>query len=91
MQTTTPNALSKKPFRESSRSCWQILEYALIGLKQILCRLANLGKFHFILTGNHETLLTLHDVVLAKEDYVNLPGVKIDKELNFKRHVNEVC
>ncbi len=40
---------------------------------------ANPGKFYIMLTGNHETLLTLHDVVLDKEDYVNLLGVKIEK------------
>ncbi len=52
---------------------------------------ANHGKFYFMLTGNHETQLTLHDVVLDKEDYLNLLVVKIDKVLNFKIHVNEVC
>ncbi len=37
---------------------------------------ANPGKFHFMLTVNYETQLTLHDVVLDKEHYVNLLGVK---------------
>ncbi len=49
------------------------------------------AKKHFMLTGNHETQLMLHDVVLDKEVYVNLLHVKIDKGLNFKCHVNEVC
>ncbi len=51
---------------------------------------ANTGRFHLMLTGNHEMQL-IHDVVLDKEDYVNLLGVNIDKGLNFKLHVNDVC
>ncbi len=52
---------------------------------------ANPGKFHFMLTGNHEMQLTLYDVVLDQEYYVNLLCVKIDKRLSFKFNVNEVC
>ncbi len=66
-----------------------MLEYALIGLKKNMMQ-ANPGKFQFMLTGNHEMQLMLYDVVLDKDNYVNVLGVKIDKGLNFKRHVNEV-
>ncbi len=40
---------------------------------------ANPGKFQFMLTGKHETQLTLHDFVLDQEEYVNLLYVKLIK------------
>ena len=47
---------------------------------------ANPNKFQFMVTGNHETQLTLNDqTILDQEDCVKLLGVNVDKQLN------EVC
>ena len=49
-------------------------------------------KFQFMVTGNHETRLTLNDqTILDQEDCVKLLSVNVDRQLNFKFHVNEVC
>ncbi len=49
---------------------------------------ANPFKLHFMVTGSSEIQLKLTAATLEQEDYVKLPGVNIDKNLDFKFHVN---
>ncbi len=51
----------------------------------------NPSKFHFMVTGINVIQLTLRAATIEQEDCVKLLGVNIDKKLDFKFHVNEVC
>ncbi len=48
-------------------------------------------KFHFTATGSSAIQLTLKVATIEQEDCVKLLGVNIDKKLDIKFHVNEVC
>ncbi len=52
---------------------------------------ANPSKFHFMVTGSSTIQLTLRAATIEQEVCVKLLGVNIDKKLDFKFHVNEVC
>ncbi len=51
----------------------------------------NPSKFHFMVTGINVIQLTLRAATIEQEDCVKLLGVNIDKKLDFKFHVNEIC
>ncbi len=52
---------------------------------------ANPSKFHFMVTGSSAIQLTLMAATIEQEDCVKLLSVNIDKKLDFKFNVNEVC
>ena len=55
---------------------------------------ANPNKFQFILinqNNNLEMTLNIQDTILVNQDQVKLLGVTIDKNLNFKKHINTIC
>ncbi len=52
---------------------------------------ANPSKFHFMVTGSSTIQLTLRAATIKQEDCVKLLGLNIDKMIDFKFHVNEVC
>ncbi len=52
--------------------------------------MANPSKFQFMTTGDINVILTLRGVTIEQDNYVKHLGVKIDKKLDFKFHVNEV-
>ncbi len=49
------------------------------------------SMFHLLIIGNNTIQLTLRAATIDQEDCVKLLGVNIDKKLDFKFHVNEIC
>ena len=55
---------------------------------------ANPGKFQFMVPGNkHERSFNIHinNVQIKNSNEVTLLWIKIDKNLNFKKHISELC
>ena len=54
---------------------------------------ANPGKFHFMVLGAKEADSLILNIVQLKENSteVTLLGVKIDKQLKFTSHIEELC
>ena len=55
---------------------------------------ANPGKFQFMVLGNkNERSFTVHinNVNIKNSNEVTLLGIKIDKNLTFKKHIIELC
>jgi len=52
---------------------------------------ANPNKFQFLVTGGCSITLSIRGATIEQENYVKLLGVNIDKKLDFRFHVSEVC
>ena len=52
---------------------------------------ANPNKFQFMVPGKDETDFSFRDITLKHETFVNLLGISVDQNLDFKIHVNNVC
>ena len=55
---------------------------------------ANPGKFQFMILGNKDERffhIHINNVKIKNPNEVTLPGIKIDKNLSFKKHISELC
>ena len=52
---------------------------------------ANADKCHFICSSNQKANLTVENQEITRSACVKLLGVKIDFELTFNIHVNDIC
>ena len=55
---------------------------------------ANLGKFQFIILGKKKRLkysVKIGSITIKESDKVELLGITIDKALNFKKHIKNLC
>ena len=55
---------------------------------------ANPGKFQFMVLGNKDKRsfnIHINNVKIKKSNEITLLGIKIDKNLTFKKHINELC
>ena len=55
---------------------------------------ANLGKFQFMILGKNKRLkycLKIRSITIKESDKVELLGITIDKVLNFKKHIENLC
>ena len=55
---------------------------------------ANPGKFQFMVLGNKDERsfnIHIYNVKIKNSNEVTLLGIKIDKNLTFKKHISEIC
>ena len=52
---------------------------------------ANPGKYHFLLSGNDSSKITVGNEKISGSKCEKLLGIKIDSHLNFKEHIESLC
>ena len=52
---------------------------------------ANPGKYHFLLSGNDSSKITVGNEKISGSKREKLLGIKKDSHLNFKEHIESLC
>ena len=52
---------------------------------------ANPGKSHILLSNKKTEKVTIKDVVLTSNIEEKLPGINLDSELKFEKHITGIC
>ena len=53
--------------------------------------IGNLQKYHSLLFQTNKMNLNIKDINIKSSSGIDLLGVAIDDELNFTKHINNVC
>ena len=49
------------------------------------------GKYHLLLSGNDSSKMTIGNKTISSSKCEELLGIKIDNNLNFKKHIEFLC